>query len=211
MSIERYTANFQFRIINYNSPYWDVDEKANWDALDAILSGVQVQGSDIPFVVASGATNAYVLSYSPAITAYTAGLMLSFKTNAANTGSATVNVNGLGTKTLKRGGANLATGVLSNGGYVRIVYDGTDFIVVDPAEVVVTSAGNITPSQLSVGHPTWDVNSNLAVGGTLNAGALRQGGKQAFTHAGSYTSGSVTVSTGSPTGGTDGDLWIKIS
>lgn len=211
MSILGYTANYSFRKIDFNSPYWQDDMNANFDSIDGAIRGINVQGSSLPFVVATGATNAYVLTYSPAITAYTSGMQLSFRTNAANTGAATINVNGLGAKTLKRGGADLASGVLSNGGYVRVVYDGTNFIVVDPAEVVSSIPSNIAPAQLSVGHPSWDGSGNLSASGTINGAKITQAGKQGFFHAGSYTSGNVTVSTASPSGGADGDLWIKIS
>ncbi len=211
MSILGYTTNYSLRKINFNSPYWQDDLNSNFDVIDSVVKGVQTVGSNIPFVVATGSTNAYVLTYSPAITAYTSGMEISFQPNAANTGAATVNVNGLGAKALTRGGVALENGVLSSGGYVRAIYNGTNFVVVDPAEVDVQVAGNITPSQLSEGHPTWDTNSNLSAVGTINGGKVTQAGKQVLSHAGAYTSGSITVSTGNPTGGSDGDIWIKVA
>jgi hypothetical protein len=216
MSINSYTINYQFRIINYNSYDWHTDEEANWTALDGILETMQTAlgTAAIPFVVATGAVNAYVLTYSPAITAYTAGMQISFKTNAANTGACTVNVNGLGAKSLTRAGSALASGILSNGGYVRAVYDGTNFIVVDPAELITgLENGAVTPAKLSTGHPSWDASGNLTVLGTgaiMNAPKVQQAGKQVLAHAGAYTSGNVTVSTAAPSGGSNGDLWLKI-
>jgi len=129
MSVYGYTSYFRFRKINYNSNSWHEDEYLNLDNLDGILSALT---DDVPFVVATGSANAFVLTYSPAITAYTPGLIISFVTNFAPTGTTTVNVNGLGVKTIKLAGNDVATGDLNNGQYIRAIYDGTNFQVVVP-------------------------------------------------------------------------------
>lgn len=49
-------------------------------------------------------------------------------------------------------------------------------------------------------------------GGVFNASnGLRMSGKAALSHAGSYTSGQVTMSTSAPSGGSDGDVWFQYS
>ena len=35
-------------------------------------------------------------------------------------------------------------------------------------------------------------------------------GNKLLKHAGTYTSGNITVSTGDPSGGADGDVWLKV-
>ena len=45
-------------------------------------------------------------------------------------------------------------------------------------------------------------NNALSLGGTAAAKFLY--------HVGTYTSGRVTVSTSSPSGGADGDVWLKV-
>ena len=129
MSVYGYTSYFRFRKINYNSNSWHEDEYINLDNLDGILSALT---DDVPFVVATGSANAFVLTYSPVITAYTAGLIVSFVTNFAPTGTTTINVNGLGAKTIKLSGNDVTTGDLNNGQYIRAIYDGTNFQVVVP-------------------------------------------------------------------------------
>ncbi len=60
-----------------------------------------LQDGTYHYVVATGSANAYVVA-TPALAAYTAGNIVRFKANFAVTGSATINVNGLGAKTIKK-------------------------------------------------------------------------------------------------------------
>lgn len=81
---------------------------------------------------ASGTT--YACSISPAITAYGTGVHYFFKADVANTGSATINFNSLGAKTIKKfagGSANLAANDIRAGQIVEVAYDGTDMQLVN--------------------------------------------------------------------------------
>lgn len=86
-------------------------------------------------VTSTGSANAYVLTYSVAPDAYYTGQRFAFKTNFAVTGAATVNVNSLGAKTIKKiiAGAktDIASGDIASGDYIDLVYDGTDFVWVN--------------------------------------------------------------------------------
>lgn len=85
-------------------------------------SGAEIFGAD------AGATDAYAISLTPAITSYVTGQMVNFTANTANTGAATLNVNGLGAKTIKKQyNQDLATGDILAGQIVTVVYDGTNF------------------------------------------------------------------------------------
>lgn len=65
-------------------------------AASVFASAVQVQNSAFNTTVGSGAVNAYVAAYTPAILAFQDGMVLGFKVPASNTGPATLNVNGAG-------------------------------------------------------------------------------------------------------------------
>jgi hypothetical protein len=86
------------------------------------------------YKVDTGAANAYVITPSPAITAYTTGQIFSFKAVNANTTTSTLNVNGLGVKTIKKldGTANLASGDIAASMIVLVEYDGTNFVMLNP-------------------------------------------------------------------------------
>ena len=84
----------------------------------------------------SAGANAYILSpvspfkspvSSTAGEGYFTGMRITFKTANANTGASTVNVNSLGTKTLKKsdGSTDVETGDIPSGQYVTFIYNGT--------------------------------------------------------------------------------------
>lgn len=82
----------------------------------------------------SGTANAYVVTLSPALSAYSAGVLVQFKATNANTTTSTVNVNGLGVKTIKKlgGATDLASGDIAAGMIVELQYDGTNFLMLNP-------------------------------------------------------------------------------
>jgi len=82
----------------------------------------------------TGSANTYAIAPSPAITAYTAGQVFTFKATNANTTASTLNVNSLGTKSIKKvdGATDLVANDIKAGQIVRVVYDGTNFQMISP-------------------------------------------------------------------------------
>jgi hypothetical protein len=75
-----------------------------------------------------GTVDAITLTPFPAITGYAAGQEFLFIAAGANTGAVTVNVSGLGVKSLTKNGAtSLSASDITSSAIVRIVYDGTRF------------------------------------------------------------------------------------
>jgi len=133
----------------------------------------------------TGSANAYVLTYSPAPTAYVSGQPYCFFTNFSNTGSATVNVNSLGALTLKKiGGTNLASADLGSGVEVVCIYDGTNCEIISQ----IASAGG--------GGSVTSVSAD----GTILSGTITTSGSFTRANAGAWsilnngTSGSATPS-----------------
>ncbi|HAK62074.1 MAG TPA: hypothetical protein DCO82_02405, partial [Alphaproteobacteria bacterium] len=91
----------------------------------------------IPTQTSGGAANAQTLTTNQTISAYAAGTSsFTFKAGATNTGACTINVDGLGAKTIKTtAGADLWAGAITSGGYYWIVYDGTNFILLNPTGI----------------------------------------------------------------------------
>jgi hypothetical protein len=80
------------------------------------------------YVADTGAADAYAIAPSPVISAYTTGQIFTFKAANTNTTTSTLNVNTLGTKTIKKtSGNNLAAGDILAGQIVMVEYDGTNF------------------------------------------------------------------------------------
>lgn len=85
----------------------------------------------------AGSTDAYAVTMSPTPTVYAPGMLVHFKANTANTGAASLNVNSLGAKTIKKNAsADLTTGDISAGQIVAVVYDGTNFQLVNSSAAV---------------------------------------------------------------------------
>jgi hypothetical protein len=125
-----------------------------------------------------GTSNAYTVTPSPAITDYGSHQFFILAIDRANTGAATINVNGLGTRNLQKlsrtsvPGA-LASGDLQPGMNVPCWYDGTRFILMLPGVPTTGSNGNGSYIRMPTGvqicwkqieDPTTPIN-NAAFGG----------------------------------------------
>jgi len=97
-----------------------------------------------------GASDTYAATLAPVPLAYTTGMRVYLKTNTANTGAATLNLNALGAKDLQKylNGSLVAleTGDLLAGMISEWVYDGTRFIMMSPTATPRTrvKAGSFT-------------------------------------------------------------------
>lgn len=61
-----------------------------------------IQSGSYLYAGASATGNdTYVVTMTPALTAYTTGMRISFKADVANTGACSINVNALGAKDIK--------------------------------------------------------------------------------------------------------------
>ncbi|UQZ34615.1 hypothetical protein C2I18_14430 [Paenibacillus sp. PK3_47] len=98
----------------------------NADMVDGKHLSEVVQGT-LVYAVTTGTGAALVAAITPAPAALTSGLRLSIKTHAATTGPVTLNLNGLGAKSIKKPNGNNPT--LALGGVYTLVYDGTAFIL----------------------------------------------------------------------------------
>ena len=87
----------------------------------------------------SGAANAYVINLAPALASLTTGVVAQFTTVNPNTGASTINVNGLGVQNItKKGTIVLATGDILAGVVYTIIYDGTEWQLINPTSSVQT-------------------------------------------------------------------------
>ena len=86
-----------------------------------------IQDSKFIYALTTGAADAYVLTPTPAITAYTAGQLFLAKIHATNTTTSTANISGLGVKTIKKNNdRDLEAGDLEAGQIAIWGYDGTN-------------------------------------------------------------------------------------
>jgi len=109
-------------------------------------SGSQIYAAD------AGASDSYAITLSPVPGSYTTGMVIQFKANTANTGVATLNVNTLGAKTIKKQkDQDLGNNDIKAGSIVEVVYDGTNFQMLNPTAVATTAIDY----QVFTANGTW--------------------------------------------------------
>lgn len=90
-----------------------------------------IQNESYTYGADTGAANAYVVTLIPVPSGYVAGMGVVFKAAHANTGASTLNVNGLGAKSIvKNGSVALAGGEIAAGQIIYVKYDGTNFQII---------------------------------------------------------------------------------
>jgi len=137
-----------------------------------------VQNNVGRYAVSAG-TDTITLTLSPAITAYAAGQMFLFKAGGTNTGAATININSLGAKALKKPeGSALDAGFIVTNQFYHILYDGTDFVIVGNIDFGAPAASTFL--QRNSGNTAYAAQTAAQVGATLNT-ALYGGKIQRFT------------------------------
>jgi hypothetical protein len=96
--------------------------------------GANAQTQPYTAFTTTGATGAFVLTPSPALTAYAANQRFRVKFHVSGNGSDTINVSGLGAKSIKQynqAGAKVVAAIFANQ-LVDVEYDGVDFVLLDP-------------------------------------------------------------------------------
>ena len=96
---------------------------------DDVYPNTTPQGISGSYATATG-TNALTLTLTPAATKLVVGAEYKFKNTTTNTGNVTLNINGLGVKSvLQNGGTQLKVGSLKAGYIYSVMWDGSNFIL----------------------------------------------------------------------------------
>jgi len=89
----------------------------------------------------TGDANAYAVAPTPAISSYTAGQLVTLRPSANNTGASTLAVSGLSVVNIKLlNGDDPHAGALLTSGIYHLVYDGTNFVLLNPSYAFGTAA-----------------------------------------------------------------------
>ena len=124
---------------------------------DSIALGQVQDGTYKTLGTLGGSADTYTATPSPAITAYTTGSEFNLKVNADNTGASTLNVSAVDPKDIKKydgAGAvvDLEAGDLQQDQYYKVIYDGTQFVVLNPqAPYISTTNMEITATTSATG------------------------------------------------------------
>ncbi len=127
---------------------------------DSVTLG-QTQDGGMKYAAGTG-TDTITMTLSPAITAYAAGQHFFFKqAGSANTGATTLNVNSVGAKSItKKGTTALAASDIPANAMVHVVYDGTQFQLMNlGSDVGITASESV-----ALTNKTVDLGSNTVTG-----------------------------------------------
>ncbi len=124
------------------------------DAQDA-MSVQSLQKGGFIFSTSTGSGNAFNLSLSPPITSYQKGMVFNFISNQSITGASTLNINNLGTVSIKKNFNHDLDGCeIQNGQAVTVVYDGTNFQMTStPYPGILPTTANAGPDQTNAPNP----------------------------------------------------------
>jgi hypothetical protein len=119
-----------------------------------LINGSRVITGSMNYCADAGSTDAYACNLSPAIAAYRTGTRYTFLANTINTGAATLNLNSLGAKTIKKwvgaAKADLTTGDIQAGQQVDVIYDGTDLQMLSQLGQVATATATIASGTIAL-------------------------------------------------------------
>lgn len=181
--------------LNGNS-FDDVGDAA---ARDEYASAGQVQDSALISATTSS-NDTITASLTPAITAYVTGGLYVLKAGGTNTGTATLNLNSVGAKSIKKGKAgslNLSAGDFAAGRMGLFAYDGTNMQLLNAPEF---PSGTVMLFNQTSAPTGWTKNTSSGNDSAirLTTGDVGTGGSVAFetafaSHTPSGTVGNTTL------------------
>ena len=145
---------------------------------DSIALGQVQDGTYKTLGTLGGSADTYTAAPTPAITAYATGSEFNLKVNADNTGASTLNVSAVAAKNIKKyDGAgsklDLEAGDLQQDQYYKVIYDGNDFVLVNPEIIDNLKSNNLTINNLTINNKlnTQPNSSTISSGAIAYTGA----------------------------------------
>ena len=125
-------------------------------ASDSYLTPLQTEGSKYLtqygnkiFATASG-TNTYATNLTPPITSYITGMSMIANFVNANTGTSSININGLGQRNILKNGVGLLASNIEANGMYKLLYDGSNFQIMGGSSII-RSTHWVDPSRVTSG------------------------------------------------------------
>lgn len=168
-----------------------------WFDMGAIDSALRDSVGACSFAVGAGAANAITATYSPAVTAFTDGMVLMFKAGATNTGAVTFAPSGLAAKAIvSLGHMALTGGEIALNGDVWLQYNAS---VGGGSWVMIASSGGSAAGAAPTGSSLWHYGMAPPSGYLVATGAAYSRTTYAALFSALTAQPVGTVTSGSPT------------
>ena len=167
----------------------------------------QIQDSAFTYLTSPSGTNTMIATAALGMSAYVTGQRFFFVAPSTNTGACTLNINAIGAKSVTKSGTTaLVAGDIQNGAVVQVVYDGTQFQLLNPTAlpsgVITLWSGSIASIPggwylCNGSNGTPDLRNMFVVGAGSTYAVAATGGSAdsivvAHTHTGTTDSTSLT-------------------
>lgn len=115
---------------------------------DTYLTRAAAQTQSVTAFTSAGVAPSFTLTPSPVLTAYASNTRFRVKFHANGAGSDTLNVSGLGAKSIKHydSAGNKVAAIIVASQLADVEYDGVDFVILDPLPAVIRQIQPITAS-----------------------------------------------------------------
>ncbi len=121
-----------------------------------------IVGTAIPYAVATGTSTAYTATLASSISSLASGTYLNFLVPTSNATGVTLNINGLGAKSLKKKvNTSLASGDLLAGQVASAVFDGTNYQILNETPQLCTTG--LSTKDLTDANATQTIAHGLGV------------------------------------------------
>ncbi len=162
-----------------------------------IILGHRVLLGSLNFCTDSGSTDTYACNLDPAITTYIVGAFYAFQANTANTGAATLNLNGVGARTIKKLGGGITTDLADNDirvdQIVVVYYDGTNMQMVSQLGNAAAAGGITGATTAQALYATGSTTATSSSGLTLDATSITRRIENVTASSSSITLGAHNV------------------
>jgi len=140
-------------------------------AFGLLPSETKLQRGTVNFAVDTGTVNAYVVALDASITTYTDGLQVVFRPLNDNTGSATINLNSLGAKSIRLTDSEpIQTGDTSAGGIIEVRYStATGFFHLAPNSAIYAHDAGVSATAAAASASTASTSASNAATSASNA------------------------------------------
>jgi hypothetical protein len=140
-------------------------------AFGLLPSETKLQRGTVNFAVDTGTANTYVVALDASITTYTDGLQVVFRPLASNTGTSTINLNGLGAKSIVLTNSDpIQAGDISAGAIIDVRYStATGFFHLTPNSTIYAHDAGVSAASALASKNTATTQAGIATTQATNA------------------------------------------